>query len=307
MPAESRAHSGHNNGSSRPSAFRPPALSPGYSAAEDPDPNESDTATGLPDGGVPYSRLIGVAADFETNFEGIVGDRSWYDGKFSEPDRGHVRSCYWVAIHLKVPCEIEVTVSAQEGVFDFRSIVPGVSAGGELKPAFTIFRGWQRSGDEAVAFHNRGDSLDLPALEFLSFFEGESEETSVTGTATLEAGYYTIVIGGNTQAERSAGRKGFAAQFKTESLALPPSIWKTKRRYVTKKSRIPIKGRIKNHESAALLAVQQSRRNKTYRSGGSRWKVKSRRLKHGQNTVFVAAVGHDGKVSRWKRIKLIRK
>lgn len=300
-------HAGHKPTDSKPKPFTPPALTPGYFDSGDVTPNETDTSTGVSSGGLPYSWTVGAAADYSASFDGIVGARSWQDSGLAESDRGRVRSSRWVAIELRVPAEITVTVSRKESVSDFLHPLPGGVAGGDLEPAFTLFKGWQEEGSEGDTFHNKGAIDWAPDLEYIDHVPNNSEAGSVSKTFSLKKGKYTVAIGGADETGPVLGRQGFEASIDFVSLASPAAIGKAKKRYVSKKSRAKIKGLFLNHESAALLAVQQSKKTKTYGARGPSWSAKTKRLKRGTNYVFVAAVSLDGTVSRWKRIKIIRK
>lgn len=300
-------HAGHKPASSTPTPFTPPLLTPGYIESQDTTLNQVNTSTGIYSGGLPYGWTMGAAANYSATFDGIVGARSWHDPSLTESHHGRVRSSEWVAIELRVSAEITVSLSRKGSISDFLSPLPGGVAGGALIPAFTLYRGWQDDGAEGDLYDNQGAVNWAPSLEYVDHESNDAGSETVMKTYSLEKGKYTLALGGADDAGPVSGRQGFTATVGVVSLARPAAIGKAKKRYVSRGSSTKIKGLFVNHESAALLAVQQNRKTKTYPARGAAWSAKAKRLKRGTNYVFVAAVSLDGKISRWKKLKIIRK
>lgn len=297
-------HAGHKPNKT-PHSFTPPGLTPGYLAKVDLNPNSVNTSTGIASGGVPYSFTMGAAATYRASYGGVVGASSWSDAALAPPNKGRVRSSSWLALDLSVPAEVTVTISSSSTQSDVLSLLPGQFAGGDLEPAFTLYRGWQTAGAEGNLYNNQGAIDWASSLAYLDHEPNAGNASSVEKVFSLSRGKYSIVIGGI--ASSLEGRQGFTATIQVRSLASPAAIGKVKKRIRSKKSRVKIRGRFINADSAALLAVQQRKKTKTYPARGTSWSAKTKRLKRGTNYAFVAAVSHDGTVSRWKRIKIIRK
>jgi hypothetical protein len=292
-------------GAHPPKPVQPPAISPGSAGKGDPVPNGVDTETGATTGGISYAWTVSSVSNLTANLSGIVGASSWRDPEASSPADGTTRASSWVALRLRVPSLVNFRVSRSSNIPDPLGLLPGDTGGGDLRPAFTLFSGWQESGADATSYPNRADIPWASALRYLNHFEDEGDGT-VEASVTLPAGNYSIAIGGIGSPGFDAGRQGFGANLAIFSRALPASILTTGSRFKTSKKSFRLSGRFLNPESAVFIAIQQNKKTSFIPASGSTWSSLITGLKPGINTVYVTAISHDGKMSSRKKITITR-
>ena len=292
-------------GAHPPKPVRPPAISPGSFGKGDPVPNGFDSEAGVTTGGISYAWTGSSVGNLTANLSGIVGASSWSDPEASSLADGTTRACSWVALRLRVPSLVTLRVSRSPNIPDPLGLLPGDTGGGDLRPAFTIYSGWQESGADATSYPNQDDIPWAPALRYLSHVEDEGDGTVET-SVTLPPGNYSIAIGGIGAPGFDAGRQGYEANFSILSRALPAAILTKGSRFKAVKKSFRLSGRFLNPDSAAFVAIQQNKKTRFIPASGSNWVANLTGLKPGINIIYVTAISHDGKMSSRRKITITR-
>jgi hypothetical protein len=287
-----------------PPPVKPPPLSPGFFLRGDPHPNAWDTDTGLSTGGIRYSWRIEAVGTLSAPLEGVVGALSWSDPESATPNTGWTRSAGWVALRLRSPSRVTIRLAPKAGVVDIFGQLPDETAGPDLRPAFTLYSGWQATGADETTYPNRGPIPWAPSLTYIS--HSASADGPVEASFELPAGLYTIALGGNGASGFDPGRQGYGATVSILSRARPALVAPRGARFTTRRASHTLRGRFLNPQSAALLAVQQGKRTRFIRANGPSWSVVVRGLRPGINHVFLTAISHDGRTSTRRRIVIIR-
>ncbi len=299
------SHVGPHPPAKPPPPLKVPALSPGTFGKGDPVPNRFDSTTGLSSGGIAYAWTVDAVGNFTAPLSGIVGASSWSDPVSLSAGEGWTRASAWVALSLRSPSRVTVRLSAKAGVPDPLGILPGETGGAELRPAFTLYSGWQETGPDETTYANGGDVPWAGALRYLGH-----TASPVTGAVTqsfeLPAGLYTLALGGVHPGGFDPGRQGYEATVSILSRAAPATVL-TKSRFAAKGKTYRLKGRFGNPGSAALLAVQQGKRTRFFPAKGGAWSVALAGLKPGRNDFYLTAVSKDGRVSPRKKVTIFRK
>lgn len=296
------SHSGPHS----PKPLQPPAISPGSFGKGDPVPNRVDSETGLTTGGIGYAWSVTSVGSLTAVLSGIVGASSWSDPESLAPDEGTTRASSWVALNLQFPSLVTVRLSRASNVPDPLGLLPGDTGGGDLRPAFTIYSGWQESGADETVYPTRSAIPWAPALSYHSHI-GDEGDGLVETTVELPAGKYSIALGGIGAPGFDAGRQGYEARFTTLSRALPASVLTKGKRFKTTKKKFRLTGRFLNPESAAFVAIQQNKKTKFLAARGRNWVANLTGLKPGVNTIYITAISLDGKISSRKKVTITRK
>jgi len=294
-----------HSGPHTPKPVQPPAPSPGSFGKGDPVPNRFNSETGTTTGGISYAWTVSSVGNLTANLNGIVGASSWSYPAASTPDEGSTRASSWIALRLRLPCLVTIRVSRAANIPDPLGILPGDLGGGDLRPAFTLYSGWQEAGSDEVAYPNKSAIPWASALSYLSHTEDEGDgivETSLE----LPAGDYSIALGGIGAPGFDAGRQGYEASLSMVSRALPASVLTKGSRFKTGKKSFRLTGRFLNPGSAASIAIQQNRKTVFLPANGSAWSANLTGLKPGLNYIYITAISLDGKVSSRKKITITR-
>lgn len=291
-----------------PPPVKAPPFSPGSHGRGDPVPNRFDTDTGLSSGGVGYAWTVDTVGHYHTTLLGIVGASSWSDPEAPVVGEGRTRASHWVALRLRSPSRVTIRHSAKTGVIDPLGLVPGETGGEDLRPAFTLYTGWQNAGPDETTYNSQGEIAWADALRYRAHAVDTGAGEAIA-SYELPAGLYSIALGGIGEAGFDPGRQGYEATLSILSRALPASVITSRSHYTTRRPTLRLRGRFRNPESAALLAVQQNRRTRFLPARGKAWNVAISGLKknHGPTYVYLSAVSKDGRVSPRKRIILLRK
>lgn len=175
-----------------------------------------DVPGGTGDGGIPYSFQVELAgpADSATVVDS-VGNKSWADpmnpdeGDFGL-DGGWTHTSSWIHLALEESAEITFTLAPN-------SQVPDGSGGffaGDLVPAMTLWSGADNDGG-SDHFYEQGSTphwVDASGFAFLAHadegpgpFAGSEAEIELA----LEAGVYTLVVGGHDEVLETGHRVGY--------------------------------------------------------------------------------------------------
>ena len=295
-----------HSGPHAPKPVQPPAIAPGSVAKGDPVPNGIDSGSGETTGGISYAWTVSAVGNLNAALNGIVGASSWSDPESLSHDEGHTRASSWVALRLRFPCLVTIRLSRAANIPDPLGILPGDTGGEDLRPAFTIYSGWQESGSDSTIYPNKSS---IPWAGSLSYHSHAIDNGSGTVEASIElpAGDYSIALGGIGTVGFDEGRQGYEADLSILSRALPATILTKGSRIKTSKKKYRLTGRFGNADSAAFIAIQQNKKTKLYRANGAAWSANIAGLKPGVNYIYVTAISLDGKISSRKKITITRK
>ena len=295
-----------HSGPHPPKPVEAPAISPGSFAKGDPVPNRFETETGVSTGGIGYAWTVSSVGNLTAPLSGIVGASSWRDPRALSPGEGSTRACSWVALRLRVPSLVTIRLARAGNVPDPLGLLPGDNGGAVLRPAFTLYSGWQESGADQARYPNQGNLPWAPALTYITHLEDEGDGI-VASSVTLSAGDYSIAFGGIGGPGFDPGRQGYQATLTILSRAIPASIVTTGKRFKTSKKKFRLAGRFLNAESAAFVAIQQNKKTSFLVADGSNWIANLTGLKPGVNYLYLTAISHDGSASSRQKITIIRK
>lgn len=279
------------------------------SAAEvsptDPVPNTPATP-GPADGGIGYRWTVRMAERDRAMIDGTVGAWSWDEDGFPESARGWTHTSAWVALELREDARLTVRIERKAGVPTAvnQSNPDGVGFF-NLFPAFTIYRGWQESGGDQHNFNNRGNVAWAADIAHLVHYENQGGHV-IEATIPLEAGLYSLVLGGNSPSTLAEGRQGYGAMLSTKPYHDPVGITLTREKRTTRRSSFELRGGLVNAKAVAAVEVKHGGRTLAARVRGSSWRARVSGLKPGRNLVHVKAVSVDGSASRPSPVVIMR-
>jgi hypothetical protein len=294
-----------HSGPHAPKPVQPPAITPGSVAKGDPVPNGIDSGSGETTGGIAYAWTVSAVGNLNAALNGIVGASSWSDPESLSADEGRTRSSSWVALRLRFPSLVTIRLSRAANIPDPLGILPGDTGGGDLRPAFTVYSGWQESGSDSTTYPNKSS---IPWAGSLSYHSHAIDDGSGTVEASIElpAGDHSIALGGIGTVGFDEGRQGYGADLSILSRALPASILTKGSRFKTSKKAFRLTGRFGNAGSAAFVAIQQDKKTTFLPANGGAWSADLKGLKPGLNHIYITAVSHDGKISSRRKITITR-
>jgi len=191
-----------------------------------PDPGSGVTPVTPGMEGVPYKWEVELEAEDEEELITHVGAWSWEDNSLFQPGQpsvGWTHTSAWAAIELKALSHLNIQMARQEGVpwpaADNANRVAGTAS---MYPSFTIWKNWDKDGDQLHTYDNRGNPAWAEKLEFIGYVDNSTQTSSSRGF-NLPAGEYTIVFGSNSPATTSE-RQGFKATLTTSSPVQPVAL-----------------------------------------------------------------------------------
>lgn len=292
---------GHNT------PVKPPAIPLPVSGAVavDPVPNTENQVTGLPlTGGVRYRWTVNLAGNSSTRFSDSVGAWGWdEDGNPATPT-GRTEAAHWVALNLRSPSRVTFRVARKANVPDSFALFPGDLAGNQLRPAFTLHAGWDGDGGDEGTFPNRGAVPWAEDLRYLGHVETAGE--IATGTYTLPAGRYTLVLGGNSTSLLPEPRQGYEATFSAVSLEKAPKYRITKGKTRFTKSVLRLSGRIGTPGEITSIRVYFRGKSRTLPVRRGVWTLTLRGMERGQNLIWITPVSKYGTVFPHQRLVVRR-
>jgi hypothetical protein len=272
----------------------------------DPVPNRENPQTGAPlDGGIRYAWQVHLAGNTSATFEGAVGAWGWDEDGSPATATGRTEAAHWVALNLKSPSRITVRVSRKDPVVDPLAIFPGATAGGNLRPAFTVYSGWDSDGGDESTFPNRGP---VPWAEDLTYLDhAETSGVTVERTFTLAAGFYTLALGGNSDQLIPEPRQGYEARLISVSLEKTPGlvIRGGKNPSTTARS-MRLSGRAGKPGEVVELRFLHHGRKWTVKVRRGAWSTVIASLEPGLNTVWISPVSKYGTVFPARRFTVRR-
>jgi len=286
-----------------------PPVTPKPSASvvpADPVPNTEDPQTGAPlDGGIRYSWQVNLAGNTSATFAGAVGAWGWDEDGSPATATGRTEAARWVALNLKSPSRLTVRVSRKASVVDPLATFPGATAGANLRPAFTLYSGWDSDGGDEATFANRGPVAWAEDTSFLDHVEtsGGIAEKSFT----LPAGLYTIALGGNSTSLLPEPRQGFEARFLSVSLEKTPKlVIRGGKKQSTARRSARISGRIGSPGEITSLRLLHHGKTWTVKVRRGAWSTVVASLDSGTNTVWISPVSKYGTVFPAQRLAIQR-
>jgi hypothetical protein len=272
----------------------------------DPVPNTENALTGAPlDGGIRYSWQVHLAGNTSATFEGAVGAWGWDEDGSPATATGRTEAAHWVALNLKSPSRLTIRVSRKGSAIDPLAIFPGSTAGGNLRPAFTVHSGWDSDGGDESTFPNRGPVAWAEDLSYLD--HAETAGVSVEKTLTLAAGFYTIALGGNSSHLIPEPRQGYEATFASVSLEKTPKlVIRGGTKSSTTGRSVRIAGRAGKPGDVTELRLLHHGRTWTVKVRRGSWSTVVTPLDPGINTVWISPVSRYGTVFPAQRITIRR-
>lgn len=241
-------------------------------------------------GGIGYEWTVKMGENDRAVIEGAVGAWSWDDKGSTNPSgTGWTHTSDWIALELDKACRLTVR-------YERRDL--GTAGSFNLSPAFTIYRDWEETGTESHTFSNRGNihwSRDIAYLHHHTVAPGTH---LIEVTVSLEAGKYSIVLGGNSPGADAEPNQGFTATLTTiqphrnpaRALTSYPRLW-------TNRPSFLVRGWLENPASLDRLEASFEGRKIRGTVAGSSWAARVTGLKPGRNLVTVTATSLDGTVS----------
>lgn len=295
---------GHNTPVNPP---KPPAPTATVVPA-DPVPNTEDPVSGAPlDGGVRYTWTVNLGPNTSAQLEGATGAWGWDEDGLAGTPLGRTEAATWVALNLKSPSRLTIRVARKATAVDALAVFPGETGGGDLLPAFTLFSGWDEDGGDEATFHNRGEVSWAEDLTYLGHVENTGE--AVEADYELEAGLYTLVLGGSSTSLVPEPRQGYEASLTSVSLEKKPKITcKGGKNRVTTRPSLKLSGRAGLPGEITSVRIYHHGKTRTVKvKGSSAWATKISALSFGKNTVWITPVSKYGTIFPPQRITVTRK
>jgi hypothetical protein len=288
---------------------KPPVIPPASASVipSDPVPNTEDPVSGAPlDGGIRYAWTVNLAGNTSASFDGATGAWGWdADGGNGHP-LGRTEAATWVALDLKSPSRLTIRVERKPQAIDARSLFPGDTAGANLRPAFTLLSGWDSDGGDEATFSNRGHVAWAEDTDYLDHVESGTEVAE--GTFELDAGLYTVVLGGNSTSLLPEGRQGYGARLTSVSLEKAPgSAYQGGKNQVTSRPAMKLSGRAGVAGEITTLRILHHGKTRLVPVKGSAWSAMIKGLEFGKNTIWITPVSKYGTVFPAQRVKVMRK
>lgn len=194
------------------------------------------TQTDPQSGGILYRWTVTAGLNDSASLTRHVGAWAWEDSSLFLPGQtpvGWTHNSDWIAFRLEADAYVTLTLGSAEGV----PLPPSSTAGTNLIPGMTIYSGWDNDlapqefidanspGEPVGDWHsyvNRGDIEWAEDTQYFAHLEPNGTHFVET-TLFMEAGDYTIVVGGRSLSTAAEGRQGYQATFTTSTVPEPGS------------------------------------------------------------------------------------
>lgn len=196
--------------------------------------NAAITITDPTAGGIGYQWTVTIGANetlttpnnpnshvgaWSWNDTGFVEDFAEYFGPLAGPNMGWTHTTSWTAVNLTEAATLTIIMGSNSSIPEGSGFRPS----DQLRPAFTIWSGWDSTSDFSNSHIYENYSLinwsdDLTALVGR---QDNSTESTASLTLTLPAGYYTIALGSNRGNAGSTPNQGYYATFITTPVPEP--------------------------------------------------------------------------------------
>lgn len=171
--------------------------------------------------GVPYAYTVIVGAGDSGSLKDNVGAWSWEDNSLFGPGDepvGWTHTSKWMALLLKDTVTFTVTMARDSTVPWVSPSNPDVNQLADttsMFPSLTLWRGWDKDGEQDHTYNNHGNVAWAEDLSYLDHIDN-STQTTITRSWTLPAGLYTFVLGSNAPSNNSL-RQGFKFSYSTST------------------------------------------------------------------------------------------
>jgi hypothetical protein len=288
---------------------KPPATPPASASVipSDPVPNTEDATSGAPlNGGIRYAWTVNLAGNTSASFDGATGAWGWDEDGDDGTSLGRTEAATWVALDLKSPSRLTIRIERKPQAIDIRALFPGDTAGSNLRPAFTLLKGWDSDGGDEATFSNRGNVAWAEDTDYLDHVESSTEVAE--GTFELDAGLYTVVLGGNSTSLIPEERQGYGARLTSVSLERAPVLtYKGGKNQVTSRPALKLSGRAGAPGDITTLRIFHHGKTRVVGVNGSSWSAIIKGLEFGKNTIWITPVSKYGTVFPAQRVKFTRK
>lgn len=181
-------------------------------------------------GGIGYEWTVKMGNNDTATFTGSVGAKSSYEPTFTAPEFGWQHTSDYIALDLTEDANVTITAARQQGVTDASidkntAAIVLKEAGKFLNPVIVVWRNWEESGVETGSFSPIGKTSWMNELVHLGLAYADKGQDTITYTAQLTKGKYTINIGGANGYEPNGcpvtntacytGNHGYRAEIKT--------------------------------------------------------------------------------------------
>lgn len=185
--------------------------------------------------GIGYEWLAEVGHTGNTGtYTGTVGAKSWNEPVNPVGSKGWTHTSDWTALDLHEGGKLTITLART------------AEGGGQLTPAFTLYKGWGTGpivwnpSDPAAGnfewhtFNTTGNPQDTDPEHWgwldgkMSYLDHEANPgslNSITRTFLLEAGKYSLNFGGNPLDTALTGNHGFHATLNLAPVPIPAAVW----------------------------------------------------------------------------------
>lgn len=151
-------------------------------------------------GGIGYEWTVTMGNNDKASFVGTVGAKSSYEPTFKAPEFAWQHTSNYVALELTADAKVTITVSAQQGLRDFSVDATNKlvikDAGDKLKPVVSVYKNWEETGVETGSFNPMGKTSWQNELVFVGIAYADKGQSTISYSATLPKGKYTLNIGG---------------------------------------------------------------------------------------------------------------
>ncbi len=288
---------------------KPPVTPPASASVipSDPVPNTEDATSGAPlDGGIRYAWTVNLAGNTSASFDGATGAWGWDEDGDDGTSLGRTEAATWVALDLKSPSRLTIRIERKPQAIDIRALFPGDTAGSNLRPAFTLLSGWDSDGGDEATFSNRGHVAWAEDTAYLDHVESITEVAE--GTFELDAGLYTVVLGGNSTSLIPESRQGYGARLTSVSLEKAPVLtYKGGKNRVTSRPAVKLTGRAGAPGEITTLRIFHHGKTRIVGVNGSSWAATIKGLEFGKNTIWITPVSKYGTVFPAQPVKVTRK
>lgn len=156
--------------------------------------------SGIPtgnDGGISYEWTVIMNGKDKASFVNHVGAKSYNEPPpaYEPPDTGWTHTSNWVALELSQRSTVKIKIDRQEGV-PFTSGTTIATARNNLVPALSVYSGWDNTSCEDHRYNTAGN-VDWSTIQYLGNQPNNVGKDSVTYEIKLDAGQYSIAIGGS--------------------------------------------------------------------------------------------------------------
>jgi len=132
---------------------------------------------------------------------------------------GWTHTSDWVAFELTAPASVTIQLDRTAGVPNGTDV-----AGDQLYPAFALYSGWDNDDGDDHVYNSSGNFAWAEDLNYIGNEPNAGGASSVAKTFDLDAGSYSIALGGNPPGSIGSGRQGYTATITTQPVPEPSAF-----------------------------------------------------------------------------------